>query len=150
MKSQASMKESCGEKEPMRIRYFSKKFGVYLRDLVKILKEDKGYLRLIIVQMIVSFGAMFSPFFAVYASSKLQVTGSILGYFTVMLLLGGMIASVLLAILGDILGHHISLLIALVCGIGSATIALFCFFSDNRRTVGWSIRSHKGFRWGPV
>ena len=102
-----------------------KKFGVYLRNLVKILKEDKGYLRLIIVQMILSFGAMSSPFYAVYASSKLQVTGSILGYFTVMLLLGGMIASVLLGILGDVFGHNISLLIATVCGIGSATIALF-------------------------
>ena len=102
-----------------------KKFGVYLRDLVKILKEDKGYLRLIIVQMITSFGAMSSPFYAIYASSQLQVTGSVLGYFTVMLLSGGMIASVLLGVLGDFFGHNISLLIAVVCGIGSATIALF-------------------------
>lgn len=103
----------------------TKKFRPYLQNLIKILKEDREYLQLIFLQMITSFGAMSSPFYAVYASTKLQVTGSILGYFTIMLLLGGMIASVLLGILGDVFGHKISLLIAIVCGIGSATIALF-------------------------
>jgi len=101
-----------------------KGLGIFLRDIAGILKRDKRYLRLFVVQVLMSFGGMSSSFYAVYASSRLQLTAGMLGYFTVMLVLGGMVASILLGILGDMLGHSLSLFIAIACGITSALIAL--------------------------
>ena len=99
-------------------------FRTYLHNLFKILKEDKNYIHILIVQILLSFGAMSSSFYAVYAGSKFEMTGNVVGSFTVMLIIGGMVGSIFLGAMGDVIGHSFSLSIAIVGGIGAALCAL--------------------------
>lgn len=101
------------------------KFSSYLHTLFRILKEDKSYFNLLLVQIIISFGAMSYSFYTVYANSILSLSGNLLGRLTIMLVLGQVVAGIILGVVGDIQGHRFSLGIAILCGIGSAIIAIF-------------------------
>jgi len=107
-------------------------FREYFRRLPSLLKKDKNFLSFLIASIFLSCGAMATAFFAVHAMNKLTLPDSQIGAFTLLLLTGQTISSVLWGYLGDKKGYKLVMeagilltILAILLAIFSSSIYLF-------------------------
>ncbi len=107
-------------------------FKEYLLSLPSLLKKDKNFFSFLISSILFGFGGMATAFFAVYAMNKLALPDSQIGVFTLLLLLGQSISSILWGYLGNKKGYKlvmelgtIATILAILLAIFSSSIYLF-------------------------
>ena len=121
-------------------------FREYFLRLPSLLKKDKNFLSFLIASAFLSCGAMATAFFAVHAMNKLTLPDSQIGIFTLSLLIGQTISSILWGYLGDRKGYKLVMeagilltIIAILLAIFSSSIYLFygVFF-----IFGWAFSAY--------
>jgi len=100
------------------------KFHIYLKGLVELIKNNKKYRDLLLVQIIVSLGAMGTVFFAVFINSVIEMTPSVVGMITIYSIVGFMVGSFLSGLLGDAKGHRLVYAVSIALEIAAVIIAL--------------------------
>ncbi len=107
-------------------------FREYFRGLPSLLKKDKNFFSFLIASIFLSCGAMATAFFAVHAMNKLTLPDSQIGAFTLLLLTGQTISSVLWGYLGDKKGYKLVMeagilftILAILLAVFSSSIYLF-------------------------
>lgn len=115
---------------PVKNKEFS--FREYFRQLPSLLKKDKNFSSFLIAGTFLSSGAMATSFFAVHAMNKLTLPDSQIGIFTLSLLIGQTISSILWGYLGNKKGYKLVMeagilltIIAILLAIFSSSIYLF-------------------------
>ncbi len=98
-------------------------FREYFRSFPSLLKKDKNFSSFLIAGAFLSSGPMATSFFAVHAMNKLTLPDSQIGVFTLLLLGGQTISSILWGYLGDKKGYK------LVMELGSLLTILSIFFA---------------------
>lgn len=100
-------------------------FKEYLSSLPSLLKGDRNFLSFLISSILFGFGGMATAFFAVYAMNKLALPDSQIGVFTLLLLLGQSISSILWGHLGNKKGYKLVLEMGTVATILAILLAVF-------------------------
>jgi len=115
----------------------------YFLQLPSLLKKDNNFSSFLIATIFLSYGGMATAFFAVYAMNKLILPDSQIGIFTLLLLIGQTISSILWGYLGDRKGYKLIMeigtlltILAILLAILSSSIHLFygVFF-----IFGWAL-----------
>jgi len=118
-------------------------FKEYFLRLPSLLRKDKNFLSFLISSIFLSCGGMATPFFAVHAMNKLTLPDSQIGIFTLLLLTGQTISSILWGYLGDKKGYKLIMelgtlltMLAILVAVLSSSIYLFygVFF-----ILGWAL-----------
>ncbi len=120
-------------KEPVSpVRGEESSFKEYLLSLPSLLRGDKNFFSFLISNILFSFAGMATAFFAVYAMNKLTLPDSQIGVFTLLLLLGQSISSILWGYLGNKKGYKlvmelgtIATILAILLAILSSSVYLF-------------------------
>ncbi|NMB46479.1 MAG: MFS transporter [Firmicutes bacterium] len=81
----------------------------YLRRIPSILAHDHPFRRFVIGMMLLLLGQMGLAFFSVYGLDRMQLPTSFVGYFTISMIAGQMLAALFAGRLGDAQGHKINL-----------------------------------------
>lgn len=104
----------------------------YFLRLPSLLKKDKNFSSFLIAGAFLSSGGMATAFFAVHAMNKLTLPDSQIGVFTLLLLTGQTISSILWGYLGDKKGYKLVMeagvlltIIAILLAVFSSSIYLF-------------------------
>ncbi len=107
-------------------------FKEYFLQLPSLLRKDKNFLSFLISSIFLSCGGMATAFFAVHAMNKLTLPDSQIGIFTVLLLTGQTISSILWGYLGDKKGYKLIMelgilltILAILLAVVSSSIYLF-------------------------
>ncbi len=107
-------------------------FREYFPGLPSLLKKDKNFLSFLIASIFLGCGAMATSFFAVHAMNKLTLPDSQIGVFTLLLLAGQAISSILWGYLGDKKGYKLVMeagtlltILAILLAVFSSSIYLF-------------------------
>lgn len=107
-------------------------FKKYLLGLPSLLKKDRNFSSFLVSNILFGFGGMSTAFFAVYAMNKLILPDSQIGVFTLLLLLGQSISSLLWGYLGNKKGYKLVMelgtaatILAILLAIFSSSIYLF-------------------------
>lgn len=107
-------------------------FKEYLFSLPSLLRKDRNFFSFLVSSILFGFGGMATAFFAVYAMNKLALPDSQIGVFTLLLLLGQSISSILWGYLGNKKGYKlvmelgtIATILAILLAIFSSSIYLF-------------------------
>ncbi len=107
-------------------------FKEYFFGLPSLLKKDRNFLSFLIAGIFSSSGAMATSFFAVHAMNKLTLPDSQIGIFTLLLLSGQTISSILWGYLGNKKGYKLVMeggilltILAILLAIFSSSIYLF-------------------------
>jgi len=107
-------------------------FKEYFLQLPTLLRKDKNFLSFLISSIFLSCGGMATAFFAVHAMNKLTLPDSQIGIFTVLLLTGQTISSILWGYLGDKKGYKLIMelgilltMLAILLAVVSSSIYLF-------------------------
>lgn len=107
------------------VKQENNKFHLYLKELIELIRKNKKYRNLIAVQIAVSLSTMGTVFYAVYIKSVIEMTPTVIGMITIFGISGGMVASVISGLLGDVKGHRLTYAAALCGSIITVLIALF-------------------------
>jgi len=99
-------------------------FREYLFSLPSLLRGDKNFFFFLVSNILFGFGGMATAFFAVYAMDKLTLPDSQIGVFTLLLLLGQSISSILWGYLGNKKGYKLVLELGTVVTILSISLAI--------------------------
>ncbi len=97
----------------------------YLRRLPILLRKDKNFLSFLVSNALLSCSGMATAFFAVHAINKLALPDSQIGVFTLLLLSGQTVSSVIWGYLGDRKGYKMVMELGSVLTILSIILALF-------------------------
>lgn len=107
-------------------------FKEYFRQLPTLIRKDRNFVSFLISTIFLSFGAMATSFFAVHAMNKLTLPDSQIGIFTLLLLTGQTISSILWGYLGDKKGYKLIMelgtlltILAILLAVFSSSIYLF-------------------------
>ena len=100
-------------------------FKEYFLSLPSLLKKDKNFSSFLIAGILSSSGVMATSFFAVYAMNKLTLPDSQIGVFTLLLLIGQTISSVLWGYLGDKKGYKLVMEAEILLTILAISLAIF-------------------------
>ena len=100
-------------------------FKEYLFSLPSLIRGDRNFLFFLVSNILFSFGGMATPFFAVYAMNKLALPDSQVGVFTLFLLLGQSISSILWGYLGNKKGYKLVLELGTIATILAILLAIF-------------------------
>jgi len=100
-------------------------FKEYLLSLPSLLKKDKNFFSFLISSILFGFGGMATAFFAVYAMNKLALSDSQIGVFTLLLLLGQSISSILWGYLGNKKGYKLVMELGTIATILAILLAIF-------------------------
>ncbi len=107
-------------------------FKEYFLRLPSLLRKDKNFSSFLISSIFLSCGGMATAFFAVHAMNKLTLPDSQIGVFTLLLLTGQTISSILWGYLGDKKGYKLIMelgilltMLAILLAVFSSSIYLF-------------------------
>jgi len=107
-------------------------FKEYFLQLPSLIRKDKNFLSFLISSIFLSCGEMATAFFAVHAMNKLTLPDSQIGIFTLSLLTGQTISSILWGYLGDKKGYKLIMelgilltMLAILLAVLSSSIYLF-------------------------
>ncbi len=100
-------------------------FKEYFRQLPSLIRKDRNFLSFLISTIFLSFGAMATSFFAVHAINKLTLPDSQIGIFTLLLLTGQTISSILWGYLGDKKGYKLIMALGTLLTIQAILLAVF-------------------------
>ena len=81
-----------------------------LRGIAPLLREDPAFARFFLARALGSFGRMALPFYIVFAATRMEVTGPVLGLVTTVWMLTGSTATLVWGVLGDRYGHRVVLI----------------------------------------
>ena len=114
------------------VKHKESSFKEYFLQLPSLLRKDKNFLSFLISSIFLSCGAMATPFFAVHAMNKLTLPDSQIGVFTLLLLTGQTISSILWGYLGDKKGYKLIMelgilltMLTIVLAVLSSSVYLF-------------------------
>jgi MFS family permease len=79
----------------------------YLPGLVRIIRQDRTFLRVNASRLLISLCALASPFFAVFAIRELGMAEASVGWFAIAQTIGSALAGLLFGWIADSLGSHI-------------------------------------------
>ncbi|MGQ9630560.1 MAG: MFS transporter [bacterium] len=99
-------------------------FGVYARQLGKLLKEDRNYSIFLVASVFLSFSGMAPAFFTVNAIGRLNLSGGEVGGFTFFLVMSQTIFTLLWGYLGDRKGYKIVIILGVLCNISASILAI--------------------------
>lgn len=100
-------------------------FRRYLADLPSILGSDRNFELYLISSIVLSLGALGSPFYIVAAISDLEPSGELIGLFTALYMGGQAFTNVLWGLLGDRYGHKKVLQLGAILGLSTSALAAF-------------------------
>ena len=100
-------------------------FRQYLADLPSILGSDRNFELYLISSIILSLGALGSPFYIVAAINDLKPSGEMIGLFTALYMGGQALTNILWGFLGDRQGHKKVLQLGTIIGISASILAAF-------------------------
>lgn len=110
------------EPEPPTVREKAR-FRDRLRDFPALIKSDRGFLWFMIVQMVTVAGRMAVPFYVLFVSSSLELTGALLGSLTLAYLGADTLSNLVWGYLGDKTGFRKVMLFSVAVWI-AATVLL--------------------------
>ena len=90
-----------------------------------ILREQPDFRRFFIARALASFGRMALPFYILFAGTRMELTGTVLGVLTTIWMLTSSTANLGWGLLADRRGYKIVMLVTLACWIGSHVQLLF-------------------------
>ncbi|WP_411287699.1 MFS transporter [Phenylobacterium sp.] len=99
------------------------RFRDRLRDFPRLIAQDRHYGFFLVVQMLATSARIATPFYILYVSANIEMTGATLGLLTLAFLGADTLANLVWGYLGDKAGFRLVLLLSLVAWIG-ATVAL--------------------------
>jgi MFS family permease len=94
-----------------------------LKDFPKLIMSDRGYMCFLLVQMLSTAGRLAVPFYIIYASATIQMTGANLGLLSLAYLGADTLSNLIWGYLGDKTGFRLVLLFSLISWI-AATVLL--------------------------
>ena len=100
-------------------------FKEYFLQLPSLLRKDRNFLSFLISSIFLSCGGMATAFFAVHAMNKLALPDSQIGIFTLLLLTGQTISSILWGYLGDKKGYKLIMELGTLLAILAILLAAF-------------------------
>jgi len=113
-------------KEPVYpLRDKESSFRDYFLGLPSLLKKDKNFVSFLVASIFLGCGTMATAFFAVYAMNKLTLPDSQIGVFTLMLLAGQTISSILWGYLGNKKGYKLVMEAGILLTITAILLAIF-------------------------
>ena len=110
------------EPEPPTTRAEAR-FRDRLREMPRLITEDRGYMFFLIVQMLATAGRLAVPFYIIYASATIKLTGANLGLLSLAYLGADTLSNLVWGYLGDKTGFRLTLLSSLLVWI-AATVLL--------------------------
>ena len=81
-----------------------------LRGIAPLLREDRAFARFFVARALGSCGRMAVPFYIVFAATRMEVTGAVLGLVTTVWMLTSSTATLAWGALGDRYGHRVVLI----------------------------------------
>ena len=81
-----------------------------LRGIAPLLRQDPAFARFFLARALGSFGRMALPFYIVFAATRMEVGGAVLGLVTTVWMLTGSTATLVWGVLGDRYGHRVVLI----------------------------------------
>ena len=81
-----------------------------LRGIAPLLRDDPAFARFFVARALGSAGRMALPFYIVFAATRMDITGAVLGLVTTVLMLSSSVANLAWGALGDRFGHRIVLI----------------------------------------
>lgn len=111
------------EPEPPTVRA-QERFRDRLKDFPRLLAENRDYRNFLVVQMLATAGRVATPFYILYVSSAIELTGGNLGLLTLAYLGADTISNLIWGYLGDKTGFRLVLLISLVAWILATLLLL--------------------------
>lgn len=98
--------------------------GTRLRELPALMRDDPAFTRFFIARALATMGRMSVPFYVIYAGTKMEITGAVLGDLSGAFVIaqGGM--NLLWGALADRRGFRLVFVISLVLWIGSALLLM--------------------------
>jgi MFS family permease len=99
-------------------------FWARLREAPRLISQDRGYMFFLLVQMLAITGRIATPFYILYASSAIELTGGNLGLLSLAFLGADTISNLAWGYLGDKTGFRLILLISLVLWIGPTVLLI--------------------------
>jgi len=100
------------------------RFRDRIRDFPALIRSDPGYAPFLLVQMLATASRMAVPFYAIYATSSIGLTGAMLGLLALAYLGADTLSNLLWGYLGDRTGFRLVLLISLAIWILATLILL--------------------------
>jgi len=98
-------------------------FRRYLADLPSILRSDRNFELYLISSIVLSLGALGSPFYIVAAINELEPSGELIGLFTALYMGGQTFTNVLWGLLGDRYGHKKVLQLGAILELSTSALA---------------------------
>ena len=94
-----------------------------LKDFPRLISQDRGYMFFLIVQMLSITGRMATPFYILYVSTTIELTGANIGLLSLAFLGADTLSNLVWGYLGDKTGFRVVLISSLVIWI-AATVLL--------------------------
>ncbi len=95
-----------------------------LKDFPRLIGQDRGYMFFLIVQMLSITGRMATPFYILYASSAIELTGANIGLLSLAFLGADTLSNLVWGYLGDKTGFRLVLIAALITWIASTVLLM--------------------------
>jgi MFS family permease len=95
-----------------------------LKDFPRLVSQDRGYMFFLIVQMLAITGRMATPFYILYVSTTIELTGANIGLLTLAFLGADTLANLVWGYLGDRTGFRLVLISSLVIWITSTVLLM--------------------------
>lgn len=95
-----------------------------LKDFPRLVSQDRGYMFFLIVQMLAITGRMATPFYILYVSTTIELTGANIGLLTLAFLGADTLANLVWGYLGDKTGFRLVLVSSLVIWIASTVLIM--------------------------
>jgi MFS family permease len=111
------------EPEPAKLRA-KMKVSDRLRHLPELLRTDRGFMFFMIAQILAMASRIAAPFYILFASRTVALTGENIGLLTVAMTLGDALSNMLWGYLGDRSGFRSTFVIALLLWIGSTVLLM--------------------------
>lgn len=99
-----------------------------ITEIKKILTADKRFRNYVLVDGLILMSLSATAFYSVYAIEKFQLSPAYAGTFTVIFMLGNILANIVFGYVGDMFGHKNNLLMLLFC---SAAASISAIISPN-------------------
>lgn len=112
-------------KEP-RYQYTPRRLatGEYLKHLINLLKTNKEYSKFLIVRTVLNLCELATPFYAIYAKQKFDISPGVVGIFTMVMIVSQTISHLIWGYIGDRYGFKRVLQMVTLLGMAATIVAL--------------------------
>jgi len=124
----SSVREPEGQASPQ-----PRRLGVFLRQSIRMLWEDRNFGWFMLTQLAVGFSAFAMPFYVLYGKNELGMAAEQVGVLVGAQMAGAIVSNLVWAPLSDRVGNRIVIMLTATAAAAIPLLALLC------STVGWTL-----------